>query len=248
VASRPRIPFPAIACWELAAESGRCGGLVLFPLEIPDDERAALLPLLSESELLRSRRFLSARHGERYVVAHARLRQVLAAVFQADPRSLKFIEGEHGKPELAGSSAEAGLHFNLSHSGALGLVGWSRDRHIGVDVEAWREMRDEAALVRRYFSAAEIAAWEAVPPAQRTEAFFNLWTRKEAYIKALGRGLSLPLASFDVSLGNGAAAKLLRPSDLAGGGAWSLAAPQAGRGYSLAVVLGADACHTLPWT
>jgi 4'-phosphopantetheinyl transferase len=248
VTPRPRISFQALACWELAAADGCCGGLVLFPLEIPDDERASLVPLLSEGERLRSRRFLSARHGERYVVAHARLRQVLAATLQVDAGSLAFTEGEHGKPELAGSAAGSGLHFNLSHSGPLGLVGWSWHRDVGVDVEAWREMRDEAALVRRYFSPVEIAAWEALPPSERTEAFFNLWTRKEAYIKALGRGLSLPLASFDVSHGSGAAAKLLRPSDLAGGGVWSLAAPEARPGYSLAVVLGADACHTLPWT
>jgi 4'-phosphopantetheinyl transferase len=247
VASRPPgIPFDVIACWELATVEGGCGGLLLFPLEIPDDERAALHPLLSESEAARSRRFLAARHAERYVVAHARLRQALAATLQVDAQSLEFIDGEHGKPELAGPAAETGLQFNLSHSGGLGLVGWSWQRRIGVDVEAWREMRDEEALVRRYFSPAEIGAWEALPPAERNEAFFNLWTRKEAYIKAVGRGLSLPLASFDVSHGNGPAAKLLRASTLVAGGPWSLVAPQAGPGFSLAAVLEAGACHTLP--
>jgi 4'-phosphopantetheinyl transferase len=197
--------------------------------------------------LARANRFLSSVHGEHYVVAHARLRQLLAAALGGDASSLAFVEGEHGKPALAGGTAESGLHFNLSHSGGLGLVGWSWDLHIGVDVEAWRPMRDEAALVRRYFSAVEVAAWERLPADERTEAFFNLWTRKEAYIKAVGRGLSLPLASFDVSHGNGSAATLLRPSELAGAGPWSLAAPQAGPGCSLAVVLGADACHALPW-
>lgn len=221
---------------------------MLFSLEIPTAQRAELEPLLSESEAVRARRFLAPLHGQRYLVAHARLRQLLAQTLQQDAQSLEFTEGPHGKPELGGAATASGLKFNLSHSGAMGLVGWSWRRHIGVDVEVWREMRDDAALVRRYFSPAEIAAWESLPPTERTEAFFNLWTRKEAYIKALGLGLSLPLASFDVSHGSGSAAMLLRPSEHATGGPYSLVAPRGGQGFSLAVVLEADACHTLPWS
>jgi len=141
----------------------------------------------------------------------------------------------------------SGVRFNLSHSDGMGLVGWTWNRDIGVDVEVWRAMRDEAALVRRFFSSSEIAAWEALPAEQRQAAFFNLWTRKEAYIKALGRGLSLPLHSFDVSHEGGAGARLLRPSALAADGRpWALAAPEAGAGLSLAVVLEAGVCHTSP--
>ncbi len=99
-------------------------------------------------------------------------------------------------------------------------------------------MRDEAALVRRYFSAVEVAAWDALPQASQHEAFFNLWTRKEAYVKALGRGLGLPLHSFDVNHESGAGAKLLRTSALAEDHRpWSLAAPVAAPAMSLAVVL-----------
>jgi 4'-phosphopantetheinyl transferase len=166
------------------------------------------------------------------------LRQLLALQLDLAPRDLRFASGAHGKPELVGAGAESGLRFNLSHSGAWGLAGWSWQRDIGVDVEVWRTMRDEAALVRRFFSAVEIAAWEALPAELRHEAFFNLWTRKEAYVKALGHGLGLPLHSFDVSHEAGSSARLLRASTLTEDrGPWSLAAPAAGAAVSLAVVL-----------
>lgn len=178
----------------------------------------------------------------RFVVAHARLRLLLAQRLGMDPARIELTTGEHGKPRLAGSAARSGLHFNLSHSDAWGLVGWAQDRELGVDVERWRPMRDERALVHRFFSPHEIAAYEALAPAQRTAGFFNCWTRKEAYIKAVGRGLGLPLDSFDVSLDAAPAARLLRPSaHCEDGRRWSLAAPDALPGMSLAVVLESDA-------
>jgi len=230
--------------WQLWADGAGCGGLVLFPLDIPGDERNALAAVLSEEECRRAARFLSAADGERHAVAHGRLRQLLAGLLETAPASLVFASGAHGKPQLAGATADSGLRFNLSHSGALGLIGWSRGREIGVDVEVWRAMRDEAALVRRFFSAAEIASWEALAPAARHAAFFNLWTRKEAYVKALGHGLALPLHSFDMSHEDGAGARLLRGAKLAGDDRrWSVAAPPAGPGMSLALVLEAGVCH-----
>lgn len=167
---------------------------------------------------------------------------MLAPLLGIAPEAIAFTTGAHGKPLLDGVAAASGIFFNLSHSDNLGLVGWAQGREIGVDVERWREMRDEAALVRRYFSPAEVAAYEALPAAQRTEAFFNCWTRKEAYIKAIGRGLGLPLDSFDVSMESGDGARLLRPSGLSDDGRkWSLAAPMLAPELSLAVVLEAEA-------
>jgi len=181
------------------------------------------------------------------VVAHARLRQQLAALLQGDPASMTLVQGEHGKPALAGEAAQAGLQFNLSHSGPLGLVGWAWNRAIGVDIELWRPMTDEAALVRRFFSPAEIAAYEGLQASRRTQAFFDCWTRKEAYVKAVGRGLGLPLDSFDVSLGDAAAARLLRASALVDDQrSWSLAALQPGPRISAAIVLEGDAFRTIP--
>lgn len=233
--------------WALWSGSARCGLLELFPLDADAAELPYLSGLLSTSERARAARFLSPLHGRRFTVAHARLRQLLAVPLEMAPADFEFATGPHGKPGLAGAAAGSGLRFNLSHSDGMGLVGWSWQMDIGVDVEAWRPMRDMAALVNRYFSPAEIAAWESVATDGREAAFFNLWTRKEAYVKALGRGLSLPLDSFDVSHEGGAGARLMRPSAQAGDtGQWSLAAPDAGLGLSLAVALKAGVCHTSP--
>jgi 4'-phosphopantetheinyl transferase len=141
------------------------------------------------------------------------------------------------------------LRFNLSHSGPFGLVGWAWHREVGVDVEVWHPLRDQAALVRRYFAPGEIAAWERLPPPLQHAAFFNLWTRKEAYIKGLGRGLSLPLASFEVALEAGAGGCLLRPSsEAADAGPWTVASPDSGPNLSVAVALEAGACHIVAGT
>lgn len=202
-----------------------------------DAQRASLARLLDDNELARAARFRAEEHASRFVVAHARLRQQLAVLLGEEPADITFASGAHGKPRMAGDAAASGLEFNLSHSGSLGLVGWAWRRAIGVDIEFWRPMSDEAALVRRFFSAAEIAAYEQLDPHARSPAFFNCWTRKEAYVKAVGRGLGLPLDSFDVSLGDGDA-RLLRVSATGDDGrSWSLAALQPGIGVSAAAVL-----------
>jgi 4'-phosphopantetheinyl transferase len=214
---------------------------------VDDAERAELARLLGDAERQRAARFHAAEHANRFVVAHARLRQQLAALLSVAPADIEFAAGPHGKPAIAGEPARAGLEFNLSHSGSLGLVGWSWRGAIGVDIEFWRSTSDEAALVRRFFSASEIAAYEQLAPALRTQAFFNCWTRKEAYVKAVGRGLGLPLHSFDVSMGDAAEAHLVRASEVAADGrSWSLAAPQLDNGISAAVVLEGGAFHIIP--
>jgi 4'-phosphopantetheinyl transferase len=204
---------------------------------VHDAERAELARLLSAQELARAARFHLEEHSHRFVVAHGRLRQQLAALLGMEPAAIELNSGAHGKPHLSGEPATTGLEFNLSHSGGLGLIGWAWKRAIGVDIEFWRSTSDEAALVRRYFSASEIAAYERCAAAERTRAFFNCWTRKEAYVKAVGRGLGLALDSFDVSLGD-ADARLLRASAIGDDGRiWSLAALQPGEGISAAAVL-----------
>lgn len=175
------------------------------------------------------------------------LRCLLGAELQRAPGSLQFEAGPHGKPRLAGADSGSSLEFNLSHSGDLALLGCAWGRELGVDIEQWREMRDEAALVQRYFSAAEQAAYTALPAARRTRGFFQCWTRKEAYVKAVGRGLGLPLDSFDVSLDDGDGARLLRCSPLGGKELpWSLSAPDVGSFASAAVVLASERCALLP--
>ncbi|HYP79272.1 MAG TPA: 4'-phosphopantetheinyl transferase superfamily protein [Steroidobacteraceae bacterium] len=172
------------------------------------------------------------------------LRRLLGSQLQRDPASLEFSAGAHGKPRLAGVDPSRGLEFNLSHSGDQALLGCAWGRELGVDIEMWRSLGDEAALVQRYFSPAEQHAYASLPPSARTAGFFQCWTRKEAYIKAVGRGLGLPLDSFDVSLGDGVPVQLLRASEEDGGARqWSLAAADVGPAASAAVVLAAGQCQ-----
>jgi len=233
--------------WELAVEADApaCGGLCVFSLDLPRDQCDALASLLNAAERDRAARFHTRLLADRFIVAHARLRQLLSEVVDVPPPAIEFSYGPHGKPHLAGAAASTDMRFNLSHSDSVGLVGWAHGRDIGVDIERWRGMRDEAAIVLRYFSAAEVEAYNALPAARRSEAFFNGWTRKEAYVKAVGRGIALALDSFDVTLGDAADARLLRSSVQPGDTRhWSLAAPQGPQGVSLAVVLEADHIRT----
>jgi 4'-phosphopantetheinyl transferase len=155
------------------------------------------------------------------------------------PEAVRFRYGPRGKPML---DAEDGLlRFNLSHSGDLALVAVSLGRDIGVDVERVRPDRDLERIATRFFSAAEVAALLALPRAERAGAFYRCWTRKEAYIKALGDGLAIPLDSFDVAFAPGATAALLASRlDSAEARRWSMAALEPGPGYAGAMVVEGD--------
>jgi 4'-phosphopantetheinyl transferase len=175
---------------------------VLFRLDADAAALAHLGTTLSPDECERRDRFRFEDLRRRFVVARGMLRAQLAGRLGTDPRDIRFVYGEQGKPRLPDGPGGAPhpLRFNLSHSGGLGLLGVSQGLEIGVDVEAVRPMHDRDALVRRFFSAAEQAEYDSLPEVLRERAFFDGWARKEAFIKGVGRGLSLPLASFDVSL------------------------------------------------
>jgi 4'-phosphopantetheinyl transferase len=128
-----------------------------------------------------------------------------------DPARIQFSYGPHGKPAL--DDQEARLEFNVSHSGSIALIALARGRKVGVDVERHRTDVLDDRITERYFSPLECAALRALPASVRVEGFFNCWSRKEAYIKACGRGLSLPLKDFQVSLAPGEEAALLWARD-----------------------------------
>ena len=151
---------------------------------------------LSEAEWERARRFVFKRDRNRFIAAHAALRQLLGHHSGQAGERLRFVAGRFGKPALA----SADLHFNLSHSHGTGLVALSTRDELGVDVEIVRPMPDALALAAAYFSPAEQAALTACPTAQRDRAFFVCWTRKEACLKAAGVGLGLDTRSFHVGL------------------------------------------------
>ena len=151
---------------------------------------------LSTEESQRADHFHFPADRDRYIAAHGCLRDILARYLRCEPSQLEFIVNGYGKPALN----EHNLEFNLSHSGEIALVGVTRGRKVGVDVEHIRSDIEIESISSRFFSPNEVAELSTLPPEQRMMAFFNCWTRKEAYIKAHGLGLSLPLDSFDVSL------------------------------------------------
>jgi 4'-phosphopantetheinyl transferase len=125
--------------------------------------------------------------GNREEMGHA-LRDVLAAYLETSPKAISLVNGAHGKPALAGGE----LHFNLSHSGDVGLVALSRERAVGVDVERIDPRRDPLALAERALGADGAAAVRAAPEADRAAVFHRAWARREAVAKCAGTGLSTP--------------------------------------------------------
>lgn len=178
------------------------GGVALGPRELhvwavplhgnPDPFAA----LLSPSELQRLERFRFADHRRRYQIGHGALRAILGGYLGKHPVDLEFVQGPRGKPYLA----EKGPYFNLSHSGKLALIGVCATE-LGLDCEKVRHLESLGEIARKHFSESEFAALEALDGDARQLAFYRCWTRKEAYIKALGEGLSMPLDTFDVTLG-----------------------------------------------
>jgi 4'-phosphopantetheinyl transferase len=155
--------------------------------------------VLDGAERLRADRFLRPADRARFVASHAALRLILADALGVLPAAVEIAVGPNGKPELAGA-AEGVLQFNLSHSGERALIGLARDTPIGVDVEAVRPMSDALRIARGHFAADEVSALAKAPRSMVERRFFGLWTRKEAVVKALGSGLSLPLDRFSVSV------------------------------------------------
>ena len=159
-------------------------------------ELSQLRSLLSNDEGDRADRFRFERHHQAFVIARAMLREVLASYVHLEAQDVSFVYGDHGKPALASSV----LQFNASHSGDRIVVAVTRAAHVGVDVEHHRPL-EYLELAERFFSEWEIDVLRAAGPDDLVQMFFRCWTRKEAYVKARGHGLSLPLRDFAVSLG-----------------------------------------------
>lgn len=195
-------------------------------LSVEPGTRARLRPLLGGDEPDRADRFVRAVHRDRFVVAHAFLRDVLARHAGGRPESFRFETSPAGKPFLPGSR----LRFNLSHSGDLALLAVTLDREIGVDVEALRPLPDACDLAERHFAPTEVAALRALPERDRGDAFLRCWTLKEAYVKGVGDGLGIPLDRFEVEYAPARVEPALRVLDGAETG-WTLRTLEPGPGY-----------------
>jgi 4'-phosphopantetheinyl transferase len=188
--------------------------------------------VLSAEERERADRFVFPRHRDAFIRSRAFLRRLLGSLTGEDPGALHFRLGSHGKPSLE----DGGLEFNLSHSGALALCAVARGRAVGVDVERHRAGVETLEIAERFFTRRELETLRGLGEAERVAGFFLCWTRKEAYVKARGEGLSVPLDCFDVTCAPGELARLTGVGAAASEvGRWSLASLAVGDGYSAAV-------------
>jgi 4'-phosphopantetheinyl transferase len=192
----------------------------------------ALRQILSPDECIRADRFYFVKDRTHFITARGMLRRILSRYMRTTPERLCFTYGAYGKPALAGILGGERLRFNLSHSQDLALIAVSLDHEIGVDLEFMRADFAGMNVAEQFFSHQEVETLRSLPPDLQLEGFYNCWTRKEAYIKARGEGLSHQLNSFDVTLAPGEPAALLAtrqdPNDAQ---RWSLATLHPGGGY-----------------
>ena len=186
---------------------GKSALVLRVPLSLAEGVRVAANDLLPRTDLDRAERFAQQVDRDRHLLAWSVARLILAALLERSPRSLEFADNGYGKKHI--DLPDCRLRFNISHSGDYVLVALADRLEVGVDVESMRPLPDLMAVAARFFSPAERAILQALPADRREDAFFAVWTRKEAFIKAVGMGLSLPLDAFDVSVDPDAAGRLL---------------------------------------
>jgi 4'-phosphopantetheinyl transferase len=205
--------------WKPCVEAPRLGAdeihLWRVRLDQPAEVYRACLDTLTPDESERAGRFHFNRHRQQFVIARGALRSVLGHYLGRPPSQLRFSYSAFGKPEVEGEEGRECLRFNLSHAEGVALIALTRGREVGVDVEVVRQEFPGLEIAENFFSAREVETLRSIPEEARAAAFFLYWTRKEAYIKALGEGLSHPLRQFSVSLGDGESSVLAEPEGVA---------------------------------
>ncbi len=206
-----------------------------IPLDVEAPPGGVLWQTLATGERARAAAFLVDAARRRYVVARGALRSILAGYLASDPGAVPIATGPFGKPGLVPGASTQDLRFNLSHSGELALCAVAVGREVGIDVERMHGGRDLTAIAERFFSPPEAAALRATDEGRRARAFFKYWTRKEAFVKARGLGLLMPLDQFSVSLEPDLGDVALAATNGQAVLAWSLHALEADPGYVAAL-------------
>ena len=220
--AHPRVSNDEVHVWRVSLDQSQA---LKFVVLLDDDERE------------RADRFRFQEHRNRFVVARGALRTVLGRYLEVEPAALQFSYGRYGKPALAEGFTTNTIKFNLSHSGEFMLLAVTGGREVGIDIELINQEFATTEVAERFFSRREIMSLRSHARHLQTEAFFNCWTRKEAYIKARGEGLTLPLDQFDVSLEPSSAALLdnrISPGDVS---RWSLQELHPSHAYCAAVAV-----------
>jgi 4'-phosphopantetheinyl transferase len=181
-------------------------------LDVSGRRLERLAGTLSPEERARADRFVLERDRRRFTAARGFVRRVLAHYLACDPEQVP-LRDNGGRPEVLPARGADGLQFSVSHSADVVVVAVTFGRRIGIDVEKVRGLPDHDTIAHEIFSCREIAVWESIPPHQRQEAFFHGWTRKEAYLKAIGVGLALSPARVEVAFRPEEAPRLLHVND-----------------------------------
>ena len=226
---------PSDAAWRIQA-----GQVHLWraSLDLPPGRVRELERFLSPDEMARAKRFVVRTARDRYITGRAVLRNILARYVSATPAELRFSYTEHGKPDLAHPATS--VRFNVSHSHDLAVYGLTAGQPVGVDVEYLyrRAIVDRLKIAHRFFSDREYNALASLPRHRRDQAFLACWTRKEAFVKAIGQGLSCPLDQFDVTVDPGEPAELLATRwDASDAQRWSMTGFDPGPDYVGALVV-----------
>ena len=220
----------------------------LTSTELPDTQVRTYAERLSEAELARAQKFRSRTGYREYIVTRGLLRQALVSVAGLDVAGVDFLYGEHGKPYLDTRVSGETVAFNVSHSHGLALVALTPGGRLGVDLEKIRPAVEWRDLAGRYFSEAENHSLEGRHGEEGRKAFFACWTRKEAFVKALGAGVSYGLKDFDVSVGpeddHAALTLRSRDEDAAGWLVKNLPAPDS---HAAALAVDRSACGFRLW-
>ena len=178
----------------------------VIPIQVSEEIVAECRALLSPDEQARAARFQFEHLRQGFVLTRCALRMLLGGYLNTAPANIQLLYGTKGKPRLA---AEEHVCFNISHSGALALFAFTLKCELGVDVERIRPVADMEGIASRFFCAEEASELMSIPADEREQAFFQCWTRKEAYLKAQGKGLTTPLDSFRVTLGPSEPARVI---------------------------------------
>lgn len=207
------------------------------PLAATAEELAALFATLSVEERDRAARYRHMPSRSEYIQTRATLRALLGRYLGASPGELAFTHSPQGKPLLPGGE----WHFNVSHSHGLAVIALTRVGEVGIDVERLRRQPTHLDLAARYFTPAEAAALRRLPREASEEAFFHVWTRKEAFLKAVGLGLSHGLERFEVAVPPDDPARVLHiDGDRGAGERWSMTALAPAPGYVATLAIEAN--------
>lgn len=217
-------------------------------LSLPADRLGCLRATLSDDERERADRFVIHLVRDRFIAARGALRDILGRYLGQPAPAIRFAYAEHGKPELADD--RTGLCFNLSHTRDMALYAMARNRRIGVDIECLDRpvYNDRLKLAERFFSEAEHRTLRMLPEDRQDAAFLRCWTRKEAFVKAIGDGLTCPLNEFDVTLSDREPPAITATRwDPLEAGRWAMVSMAPENGYIAAVVVEAPLPRFSMW-